>query len=115
MAHLSKPELWAKIESYEFSDLQDGTSFADYVESNIKASSETVALAITEYRRFIYLCMVAPGEVVPPKMVDEVWNSHLALTHDYSEQFCPDVLGCRLDHVPTSDGFQKNRRLCEGP
>lgn len=105
MAHLSKPDLWAKIESYEFSDLQDGTSFEDYVKNNIKVRSETAALAITEYRQFIYLCMVAPGEAVPSKIVDMVWHAHLTQTRDYWERFCPDVLGCELHHVPGPDGF----------
>lgn len=105
MAHLTKPKLWKKIRRYEFSDLQDGTSFESYLKNTIKVSPETVAAAITEYRRFIYLCMVAPGEMVPSQKVDEVWHAHLILTEDYWERFCPDVLGRKLHHIPGSVGF----------
>lgn len=75
------------------------------MKNTIKVSPETVAAAITEYRRFIYLCMVAPGEMVPSQKVDEVWHAHLILTEDYWERFCPDVLGRKLHHIPGSVGF----------
>lgn len=55
---------------------------------------------LEEYRRFVYLCVIAPGQMRPSSYVDEVWHIHLTVTQDYWDRFCPDVLGRKLHHIP---------------
>ena len=62
------------------------------------------ARAITEYRRFVFLAMVAGQPVTPSDQVDQVWHLHLLYTRSYWERFCGDVLGRPFHHEPTRGG-----------
>jgi uncharacterized protein (TIGR04222 family) len=49
--------------------------------------------------------------VTPSDAVDQVWHLHLTYTCSYWQDFCPDVLGCPLQHGPTRGGAQEARRF----
>jgi hypothetical protein len=44
--------------------------------------------------------------LTPPRspLIDEVWHAHILCTKDY-RQFCFDVFGEYLDHLPGTAGF----------
>lgn len=73
-------------------------------------SPEEAAAAIEEYRRFVFLAVVAGHPVTPSDQVDPVWHLHLVYTRDYWGVFCPQVLGRSLHHGPTEGGAQEAGR-----
>lgn len=59
---------------------------------------------IQEYKKFIFLGMVADHIVSPPKPIDLVWHLHLIYTRSYWDKFCPEVLGKPFHHAPSAGG-----------
>lgn len=54
----------------------------------------------TEYRRFLAMHLAHPDtEVVPCKIVDEMWHQHILDTIAYRED-CDAIFGEFLDHFP---------------
>ena len=47
---------------------------------------------IQEYKKFVFLAMVADHIVSPPTAVDRVWHLHLLYTHSYWDEFCGQIL-----------------------
>lgn len=59
-----------------------------------------VDLMEAEYRRFLTLHLVYPGEaIVPCKLVDEMWHRHILDTRAYAED-CQRIFGFFLHHFP---------------
>ncbi|WP_052248917.1 glycine-rich domain-containing protein [Leisingera sp. ANG-Vp] len=100
MGNLTNPKLWARIRDYRFLTLQDGTTFHRYVEKKTGWNQRETAVAINEYLRFAYLCLISRQGAVPSPVIDEVWHLHLELTEDYWDHFCPEALGRKLHHIP---------------
>jgi uncharacterized protein (TIGR04222 family) len=59
---------------------------------------------IAEYKKFVFLTMVANHQVVPSDQVDQVWHAHLLLTESYWDDFCPNILEKPLHHHPAKGG-----------
>jgi hypothetical protein len=111
-----KRELWLRLRHYRFDDLVPA-HLADRVSSMFgEADASTHAFAgklarkqgwtrpfalraITEYKKFVYLGMVADFSVTPPKVIDAVWHEHLLFSRAYRD-FCDEVLGRHFDHHP---------------
>lgn len=108
MTHLTKPELWAKIEAYEFPNFEGGLTFRELVRKETKFSAKKIDQVMLEYRRFAYLSQVSVIPVVPSKDVDAIWHVHLTLTRDYWQRFCDGVLGQKLHHTPEGGAVQSN-------
>jgi len=54
----------------------------------------------SEYRRFLALRMAHPeAEIVPCKLVDEVWHRHILDTRAYSAD-CDRIFGTFMHHFP---------------
>ena len=60
--------------------------------------------AIQEYKKFIFLAMVANHQVSPSTIVDRVWHLHLLYTHSYWNELCGRVLNQPLHHLPSLGG-----------
>jgi hypothetical protein len=53
-----------------------------------------------EYRRFLAMHLAHPDvEIVPCKLVDEIWHSHILYTIAYRDD-CDAIFGRFLDHYP---------------
>ena len=59
---------------------------------------------IQEYKKFVFLAMVADRIVSPPTAIDRVWHLHLLYTHSYWDDFCDKVLKKPLHHSPSLGG-----------
>ena len=68
---------------------------------------------IEEYKKFVFLAVVADHPVSPSEQVDQVWHLHLLYTHSYWEEFCPQVLKMPLHHSPTQGGSRERRKYHE--
>ncbi|HEY9705620.1 MAG TPA: hypothetical protein V6C58_24490 [Allocoleopsis sp.] len=62
---------------------------------------------IQEYKKFIFLAMVAEHHVSPSIPVDQVWHLHLLYTHSYWDQLCTEVLKKPLHHNPGTGGKEE--------
>ena len=63
-------------------------------------SAEQLDLMEGEYRKFLALHIAYPdAEIVPCKMVDEMWHQHILDTIAYRAD-CEMLFGCFLDHFP---------------
>ena len=61
--------------------------------------------AVLEYRRWLYLCKIAPkgeGLGMCSADVDEIWHAHILFTHQYATD-CRRLIGHFLHHAPTSE------------
>lgn len=62
--------------------------------------AESIALMEQEYRKFLALQMLYPdADIVPCKIVDEMWHRHILDTAAYRED-CAAIFGRFLDHFP---------------
>jgi hypothetical protein len=60
--------------------------------------------AINEYKKFIFLAVVAEGTVAPSSIIDDVWHHHLLYTYSYWEELCGNTLKKSLHHYPGDPG-----------
>jgi hypothetical protein len=61
---------------------------------------DQIDLMEVEYRKFLTLQLLHPGEdIVPCKIVDEMWHRHILDTAAYRED-CDAIFGRFLDHFP---------------
>ncbi len=59
-----------------------------------------IALMEGEYRKFLALQLMYPDEdIVPCKIVDEMWHRHILDTAAYRDD-CDSIFGSFLDHFP---------------
>jgi hypothetical protein len=63
-------------------------------------STDYIELMEAEYRKFLGLQLLYPGaDIVPCKLVDEMWHRHILDTAAYRED-CDAIFGRFLDHFP---------------
>jgi uncharacterized protein (TIGR04222 family) len=108
-----EPQLYQRICAYELDDPSHEIGFlAQLMRAN--GWSRPFALrAIGEYRKFVFLALVADHQVTPSDQVDQVWHLHLLFSEDYWNDFCPRVLGRPLHHQPTRGGKAERDRFHE--
>lgn len=96
---MQNPDLWYRIEAYDFPK-----GFEEKLGTHFGGWARIARTLRDEYRRFVYLAMIAPEEVTPSEQIDAVWHLHLTYTRDYWEHFCANVLHHDFHHDP-----------CDGP
>jgi hypothetical protein len=96
--------LWERLAKFQFSDPDAEISYASKLVEQQGWTAEFAARVIEEYRRFLYLCMVAGHKVVPSHTVDEAWHLHLQYTRSYWEELCLYTLGRVIHHDPSPGG-----------
>jgi hypothetical protein len=65
-----------------------------------KVSLADGLLAFEALKQFLYTCSVVDQPVAPSKRIDDIWHVFILFTKDYRE-FCKDILGSFVDHVPS--------------
>ena len=69
-------------------------------EEGLGWSGSLVNAVEVEYRKFLYLNLLRPtGDVVPSKLVDDMWHFHILDTRAYAED-CNAVFGNFFHHFP---------------
>src|SRR4029453_18794520 len=97
-------DLLIRIQAFSFDEGECALPFADRLARENQWSDMHAERVIREYKRFIFLAMVAGHPVTPSDEVDQVWHLHLLYTRSYWERFCGGVLGRPLHHDPTAGG-----------
>jgi uncharacterized protein (TIGR04222 family) len=95
--------LWARIDVHPVGGEEGAPALYARLQREQGWSAAQAAAALREYRRYVFLCCVEPGEMTPSRPVDAVWHTHLLFTRDYWQGFCHDALGRELHHSPALD------------
>jgi uncharacterized protein (TIGR04222 family) len=104
--------LWARIDVHPIGGSDGATALFERLRREQRWSAAQAAQALREYRRFVFLCCVAPDEMTPSKAIDAVWHLHLLFTRDYWDGFCAAALQRPLHHAPAlgSSDAPRHRR-----
>lgn len=108
---LSDPDLWRRLEGFEVSPPDAVFSFTRRLARENGWSFDFARRVFAEYRRFVYLCVVAGREMTPSDAVDQAWHLHLTYTRSYWQTLCRGVLGRPLHHEPTRGGAAERDRF----
>lgn len=108
---LSNPDLWRKIESFEIDEGAPTLTFAARLARENGWSHQFARRVVIEYKRFVYLAMVAGHRVTPSEHVDQAWHLHLTYTDSYWKRLCSHVLPRALDHTPTRGGNEEDQKF----
>lgn len=103
--------LWARIEAFQLDEPEAEFPFSSRLSEQQDWSPDFTALAIREYKRFLFLSMVATHMVSPSLVIDEVWHLHLQYTQSYVEDLCVFTLGRFLHHIPSRGGRAEKARF----
>lgn len=90
------------LETWNFDDSDCETRFTlkTKLSEDQKWTPSFTEMTIKEYRRFLALA-VDQCEVVPSRVIDEVWHQHLLNTENYADM-CEQLKIPFLHHRPTS-------------
>lgn len=105
--------LWERLQTFELDDGQAHFRFTDRLAQENGWSPAFAKRATEEYKKFVYLAMIAGHPVTPSDIVDQVWHLHLTFTRSYWEDMCGRVIGKPLHHGPTLGGAAEDAKYRE--
>lgn len=109
--HAERQDLLNRMQAFSFDERECALPFADRLARENQWSDMHAERVISEYKRFIFLAMVAGHPVTPSDEVDQVWHLHLLYTRSYWKRFCGEVLGRELHHDPTAGGRNERSKF----
>jgi hypothetical protein len=114
LIHVRKPlinsqhaELYQRIQAFSLDAADAHLPFSKRLARDNGWTIEYASSVIYEYKKFIFLAVVADHPVTPSDQVDQVWHLHLLYTHSYWDEFCLKVLQMPLHHGPTQGGSRE--------
>jgi len=110
---VDQQQLYQRLLDHELHNPEHVIGFNDHLMRSNGWSHDFALRAIAEYRKFVFLAMVADHQVTPSDQVDQVWHLHLLFSDDYWNDFCPRVLGRPLHHTPTRGGPVERQRFMQ--
>jgi hypothetical protein len=105
--------LWERIRRFEIDDPATRFPFTARLARENGWPLSYARRVVAEYKRFVFLAMVAGHETTPSDEVDQAWHLHLVYTHSYWDELCGQVLGKPLHHGPTKGGGTEAVRFDE--
>ncbi len=102
--------LWDRISKFQLDDPDAEFQFSARLARENGWSRAFALNVVEEYRRFVFLAMVAGHPVTPSDEVDQAWHLHLTCTRSYWDEFCGEVLGSPLHHDPTRGGGREKAK-----
>jgi uncharacterized protein (TIGR04222 family) len=104
-------QLLQRIEEFSLDAPDAAYPFSARLAKENQWSAEFARRALVEYKRFVFLAMVAGHPVSPSDAVDQVWHLHLTYTQSYWKQFCGEVLQRPFHHQPTKGGMDEHAKF----
>ncbi|HRJ51418.1 MAG TPA: hypothetical protein PLE99_01530 [Candidatus Thiothrix moscowensis] len=108
----SNPEwvdLYQRLQAFQVSSYEDvPLAFLHKLARMNGWSHAHTERVFSEYKRFLFLTVVAGHFVCPCEAVDQTWHFHLIYTESYWEDLCGKVLGKALHHVPSRGGVAES-------
>lgn len=109
----SEKALLQRILSFSFDHGDEELTFAARLARENGWTSSYTDRVLVEYKRFVFLAMVADHPVTPSDQVDQAWHLHLTYTRSYWDQLCGEVLGRPLHHGPTQGGEKEATKYAD--
>ena len=106
-------ELYQRIERFSLEQPDNQLSFRQRLAKDNGWSLHYTDKVIEEYKKFVFLAVVAGHPVSPSDQVDQAWHLHLTYTRSYWEEFCPKILQTSLHHEPTRGGLSEKIKFDE--
>ena len=106
-------ELYQRIERFSLDQPDHQLSFSQRLARDNGWSLRYTDKVIEEYKKFVFLAVVAGHPVSPSDQVDQAWHLHLTYTRSYWEEFCPKILQTSLHHEPTRGGLSEKVKFDE--
>jgi len=103
--------LWNQLEAFSFDEPGTTLTFAARLARENGWRLGFAQRVIDEYRRFLFLSMVAGHAVSPSEAVDQAWHLHLTYTRSYWERLCGEVLPRPLHHCPTTGRVEESGKF----
>lgn len=103
-------DLLTRIESFEVDDPGCALTFASRLAHAHGWSVAYAERVVTEYKRFVFLCMTGTAPCCPSEDVDAAWHLHLTYSRSYWDRFCGSVLRRPLHHEPSRGGYEEARK-----
>jgi hypothetical protein len=100
----AETDLYRRICEFELNEPGASFPFSHKLAREYNWTSIYTFRAIQEYKKFMFLSMVAEHIVSPSVPIDLVWHLHLIYTHSYWHKFCDEVLGKPIHHSPSLGG-----------
>ncbi len=100
-------DLYKRICEFELDEPGASFPFSHKLARECQWTNAYTFRAIQEYKKFMFLGMVAEHIVSPSVPIDLVWHLHLIYTDSYWNKFCYGVLGKPFHHFPSSGGKQE--------
>jgi hypothetical protein len=107
----SEQILYERIMCFSFNDGNEMLPFEKRLSLENGWTDDFCTRVIDEYKRFVFLAIVAGHSVSPSDQIDQVWHLHLIYSKSYWNHFCPQVLGKELHHMPTNGGPQEMEKF----
>ncbi|MEM8717718.1 MAG: DUF2207 domain-containing protein [Cyanobacteria bacterium P01_G01_bin.39] len=101
-------QLLKRIEEFSLDKPDVNLTFSQRLARENNWSIDYTHKVIKEYKKFIFLAVVAGHVVTPSEQIDQVWHLHLTYTRSYWDEFCLKVLQQTLHHRPTEGGQSEN-------
>ncbi len=105
---------YRRILAFKLDDPEVQLPFSKALSVEMGWDEDFTHLVIGEYKKFMLLASISPGETVPSVHVDTVWHMHLLHTRSY-QAFCRKALKRTfLHHQPAGGGAEEEmhfRRL----
>ena len=105
-------QLWARIQAHPLDQPDAVLPFSQRLARENDWSQNFALAVMEEYRRFVFLAMVAGHPVTPSDQVDQAWHLHLLYTQDYWGPFTA-LLPHPLHHQPTAGGPEERRKFSD--
>ena len=106
-------ELYQRIERFSLDEPDHQLSFSQRLARDNGWSLHYTDKVIEEYKKFVFLAVVAGHPVSPSDQVDQAWHLHLTYTRSYWQEFCPNILQTSLHHEPTRGGLSEKIKFDE--
>ncbi|MDJ0511294.1 MAG: hypothetical protein QNJ64_18875 [Crocosphaera sp.] len=110
-------QLYQRICQFEIDDSLAAFPFSAKLSWEYQWSGIYTYRVIQEYKKFLFLVMVANQEISPSTAVDRAWHLHLLYTQSYWDELCGKVLKRSLHHIPglgrKEDGLKYYYQYCQ--
>jgi hypothetical protein len=104
-------ELYQRIQAFTIDQPGDALPFSKRLARDHQWSLIYTQRVIEEYKKFLFLAIVADHPVTPSSVVDQAWHLHLTYTHSYWDELCTQILPRHLHHHPTQGGKTTARTI----
>jgi hypothetical protein len=101
---IDNPKLWEDLSHYSFEDPTSSLTILRRLSMEHGWPLEYARRVTDEYKKFVYLAVMAGHKVTPSDEVDQVWHLHMIYTEEYWDNFCTNILHTKLHHGPTKGG-----------